>query len=90
MKKLLIVLICSLLLFSACSSPKVINGVKYDTYGLINQDENKNPNIKYKVVWGNVIWGAILVETVVAPIYFFGFDLFEPVGVKTDIPGEIK
>lgn len=90
MKKILVVLICGLLLFTACSSPKVIDGVKYDTYGLLNQDEKKNPDIQYEVCWGNVIWGAVLVETVVAPIYFFGFDMFEPVQKKPSIKGQIQ
>jgi hypothetical protein len=35
--------------------------------------------VQYKTVVGNVIWGIILVETIIAPIYFFGFSLYEPV-----------
>ena len=66
-------------LFIACGDSKVIDGVEYETYGLINRDEIRNPNIKYKVIIGNVVWGIILCETIVAPVYFFGFSLHEPV-----------
>lgn len=74
-----------------CADPKTINGVTYDTYGLLNADDKKNPNISYKVSIGNVVWSVILVETVIAPIYFIGFSLYEPVGVKrtNEIKGAI-
>jgi len=32
------------------------------------------------MIWGNIIWGVILFVTVIAPIYFFGFSMFEPIG----------
>ena len=77
---LLVIVLCFSLV--SCGKPKTINGVTYDTCGLLNSDEKKNPNIEYEVCWGNVIWGCILIETLVAPIYFFGFALFNPVRVK--------
>lgn len=70
---------------AACGEDKVINGKKYETCGLVTMvtdDDCKDPHIKYKPSWGNIIWGAILIETVVAPIYFFGFSMFNPVGQK--------
>jgi len=67
---------------SGCGDTKIIAGVEYDTYGLINKDEVRNPEIQYETIWGNVILGVILIETIIAPIYFFGFSLFEPVGKK--------
>jgi len=76
-------------MFVGCGDTKIIDGIEYDTYGLINDDEKKNPNIQYEVIWGNVVWGAILVETIVAPIYFFGFSLWEPVGKKTGEIGQV-
>lgn len=82
MKPIVIILCCLCFFVAACGSSKVIDGIEYETYGLINQDDEKAPNIKYKPIWGNIIWGAILVETVIIPIYFFGFSLFEPVGKK--------
>ena len=71
-----------------CANPKTINGVKYDTYGILNASDKKNPNISYEVSVGNIIWSAILVETIIVPIYFIGFDLYEPIGVKN--PNEVK
>ncbi len=67
---------------TGCADKKTINGTTYGSYGLLNQDNKKDPNVEYEVVWGNVFWGAIFCETFIAPIYFFGFSLFEPVGPK--------
>ena len=72
----------ALITLSGCANEKVIDGVNYDTYGLINEDEVKDPNIQYRVVKGNVIWGILLCETIVAPVYLFGFALHEPVMAK--------
>ena len=83
----LTVIFCSL---GACARPMTICGVTYDSYGLLNSDEKRNPDIQYELVWGNLILGAIFVETVVAPIYFFGFSIFEPVGQKPKVKGEIN
>lgn len=66
---------------SCCGDTKVINGVEYDTYGLISADQDKNLDIEYRPIWGNIIWGSLLCETIIAPIYFFGFSMFEPVGL---------
>ena len=66
---------------SGCGDVKTINGVTYDTYGIISYVSDKNPDIKYKVIAGNVIWSVILCETVIAPIYFIGWSIMEPVGV---------
>lgn len=74
---------------SGCGNNKTINGVEYGRYGLLNADDKKNPDIQYEIIWGNVIWGAILFETIIAPIYFFGFDLFEPVGPKPPVKGQV-
>lgn len=68
---------------SGCGNTKTINGVEYDTYGLLNEDEGKNPNIRYSVIWGNVVWGVLLsVFFLIPAVYFFGFSLFEPVAPK--------
>jgi hypothetical protein len=76
-------MVIALLSFSAgCGEDKKINGVWYETYGLINKHEVKDSNIRYRTIVGNVVWGIILVETLVAPVYFFGFSMYEPVGPK--------
>jgi len=79
-----------LLLVSAvgCAETKVIDGVEYDTFGLVDQEEKRNPDIQYEVSWGNVFWGIVFSETIIAPIYFFGYSLYEPVGKKPEIKGE--
>ena len=82
-KVCLILLLCILL--SGCGDSKVIEGIEYGTHRLFNQDEKKNPNIQYELVWGNIIWGTILCQTLIAPVYFFGFSIWEPVGKKTKI-----
>lgn len=80
MKSRLIALLLVLALFAtACSDSKVLDGREYDTYGLFNEDEVKAPHVRYRIVVGNVVWSVLLVETIVAPLYFIGFDLFEPV-----------
>jgi len=84
MKKIITVLLMVFFVLTmvSCSSNKVIDGKKYKTYGLINKDDEKDPDIEYELVVGNLVWGCLLVETIVAPVYFFGFDLYEPVGKK--------
>jgi hypothetical protein len=83
MKRLAIVAMVALALATAgCSSSKVIDGKEYKPYGLLNEDDRKDPSVKYEPCWVNIVWGAILVESIVGPIYFFGFDMFEPVGKK--------
>ena len=57
----------------------------YVPYGLF--DGNKeNPNVEYEVSIGNVVWGILLFETIVAPIIIFGWYLYEPVGPKVIDP----
>ena len=89
MKKTIVVIVAMIFLLTACGSNMVIQGKKVETVGIVNMFINdssvmavKEPGIKYKVIWGNVIWGAVLFGTVIAPIYFWGFSMFEPVGEK--------
>ena len=86
MKNVVPVFMLSALLFSACADPKVIDGVEYSTYGFLN-DEKRNPNIKYELSWGNVFWGLLFSETLIAPLYFFGFSIKEPVCRKQTVAG---
>jgi len=84
-------LILALLLFtstmSACGRTKVIDDVEYQTYGFFNESEKRNPNIEYEIIPGNVIWSIILIETIIAPVYFIGFSLFQPVDkINSNVP----
>jgi hypothetical protein len=85
----LVVLICFSACLLGCGNTKMVGGVEYDTYGLINKDAKENPNIQYEVIWGNVFWGVVLSETLIAPVYFFGYSLFEPVGPRSSIKGQV-
>ena len=82
--KVLALILATIFMITACGSNKVINGKKYETVGFlseyINEGDGKQPAIKYEVIWGNVILGIVFVETIIAPIYFFGFSCLEPVG----------
>lgn len=61
---------------------KIINGKVYEAYGLLNKDSVYNENIEYRMNNWSVGGGILMIETVIAPIYFFGFNMYEPVGLK--------
>jgi len=95
---------CILLLFMfvltfGCGSDKSISIKTKDSevktytfqqYGVFDMNK-RNPKVEYKVIWGNVFWGIILCETIVAPIIFFGWYLYEPIGLAVEgEPGALK
>lgn len=89
MKKLItLFLIVTVMALSStgCADRKIIDGVTYETYGLFDSNSKENPNIYYELSIGNIIWGIILAETIIMPIYFFGFALWEPVSSKVTNP----
>lgn len=71
-------------LVSGCASDKVIDGVQYEPYGLLNKDEVRKPCVQYKLSKGNVVWSVLLVESVAVPVWLLGFAAYEPVGA---VPG---
>lgn len=73
--------------FVGCTQTKIIDGIKYKPYGLFNENTTRNEKIHYEMSVGNLILGIVLIETVIVPIYIFGFDLFEPIGLED---GHIK
>jgi PBP1b-binding outer membrane lipoprotein LpoB len=56
----------------------------YPTYGFFNEGTLKSDKMCYEVSVGNVVWSIVLMETIIAPIYFIGFSLFNPTGYKVD------
>jgi len=76
-----ILAIC-LALGTGCAESKVIDGRVYQPYGLIDEDQVRDPCVEYRASTENVIWGILLVETVVAPVLLFGYELYEPVGKR--------
>jgi len=84
MKKILFILLLSLLFISCADSKKFnIDGkeVRVEPYGWFNP-EMKHDSINYKVSTINVIWSALLIETIIVPIVITGDQLYEPVSKK--------
>lgn len=88
MKKFIAITLAATLLLSACGQPQnlEVNGniKNYPTYGFFNESTHRSEHVCYEVSYGNTFWSIILFQTIIAPVYFIGFSLFNPVGVKTD------
>jgi hypothetical protein len=78
--KLIILALLALILMS-CADAKTIDGKTYQTYGFMNQ-EDKSDSIQYKASLGSLVVGVVFFETIVVPIYVFGYDFYEPVAKK--------
>lgn len=74
----IIVLVCFLFGTVACGNGMNINGSYHDTVGLATLNQ-KDPDVCYEVIFGNVVWSVLLFSTVIAPIYFLGWSIMEPV-----------
>lgn len=87
--KNLFILIITIVFLPSCSDSKVIElndkNRLFETYGFANEERIKNDSIYYEVSPESVIWSIILCETVIAPVYFIGWDLYEPKSIKTEI-----
>lgn len=81
MKKLIAGLLITTLLVG-CGRPIVVDNKEYPTYGLFNENTEKSKNMCYEVSVGNVVWSILGIETIIMPIYFIGFSLFNPIGKK--------
>lgn len=85
-----LLLLASLCLcLTGCNNHKVIDGVDYDVFGVLNQDEKKNPDIEYKMSVGSIVAAVLLSETIIVPIYVVLIDLWEPIGKKPTIKGAV-
>ena len=78
--KLIILALLALILMS-CADAKTIDGKTYQNYGFMNQ-EDKSDSIQYKASLGSLVVGVVFFETIVVPIYVFGYDFYEPVAKK--------
>lgn len=83
MKKTIAAILMATML-AACGTPMDYNGKTYPTYGLINENTSKSEQMCYEASIGNIIWSIILIETVVFPVYFVGWSLWEPAGPKVN------
>ena len=54
----------------------------------VGLDDNKNPELVYEVDTGNIVVGALLVETLVAPVYIALEEVYCPIG-KTEKPAAV-
>ncbi len=54
---------------------------EYPTVGLFNEEKRSN-DVCYELSMGNVIWSIILIETIVFPVYFVGWSIFNPIPCK--------
>lgn len=85
---LFIILLITIVLFSltSCADSKTINGKTYRPYGLFNQESAKNDSVYYEVSGWAVFSGVVFMEALFIPtIYTFGFNLWEPVCLKSEI-----
>lgn len=86
MKKSIAIAIALSIALSGCGHSMSTGGGKtYPTYGLFNESTDRSKDVCYKISVGNVVWSIILAETLVAPIYFIGFSLYNPVRMKKDV-----
>ncbi len=80
MKKRFIAVLLAATILMGCGSNMVIDGKEYETYGLFNKEEVRSSSVKYKLITGNVVWSIVLCSSIIVPVYFFGFSLYEPIG----------
>jgi hypothetical protein len=83
MKKLILAVALAATAFglSGCGGDRV-NGTYYDSYGIFNEAEVKDPNVAYEISLASVIVAIIFSETLVIPVYIVGWDLYKPVAPR--------
>jgi len=69
----------------SCADKKTINGIEYRPYGFLNESTAKNDSVQYALSGWAVASGVVFFELVVPPIYTFGFNLWQPIGLKSEI-----
>ena len=91
MKRSITSILALSILLTGCGAPRELGENSqqkfYPTYGIFNEGSNKSKKVCYEISLGNVVWSIILIETVIAPMYFIGYDLYNPIRLKTG-PGD--
>lgn len=83
MKYILALVLC--LSLASCADEKTLSdGKTYQPYGWADYQEVKSSKVVYKPVVGNIIWSVITVQTVAVPVWLTGWQLYEPVRLKSD------
>lgn len=85
MKKTITALLLACLSLAACSNPRVLDGKVYDSYGFLNEQSLRSRNVCYSISPAAIILTIVFAETILVPIYFVGFDLFDPIRLKKSI-----
>jgi hypothetical protein len=85
MKKLLMVSTLCLAL-AGCGGNTIPTGKGgvYESYGFANESTYKSKRVCYRISPASVILAFLFSETIVVPLYFIGFDLFDPIRLKKD------
>lgn len=86
--KLIVFILVVSLLITGCAQSKIIHGVEYEPYGVINRKDERKFQVEYKRKRSSIILSILLFETVVVPFYLIGFRLYEPVKFKDGIKTE--
>lgn len=71
-------------MLSACSAKPEPAVKMYSSYGPLNAGTYQSKNVCYETSGWSIFWGIVLFETIVAPVYFFGYSLYNPVRLKRD------
>lgn len=50
-----------------------------EPYGIFNEKDKRVDGVVYELSVGHLVWSVILCETLVAPAYFIGWNLYQPV-----------
>jgi hypothetical protein len=79
--KILASVLAASLMLSGCGAPLDTGKKEYPTVGLFTWNE-RSKDVCYSVSVGNTIWSIILVETIVAPVYFVGWSIMNPERMK--------
>lgn len=94
MKNLILIIgVLTVLMTSSCADSKdfIINGktVIVEPYGWADSQTVKNDSVIYEASTGNIVWSVLLCQTIVAPVIFTGWYLYEPVALKnTEVKGD--
>ena len=79
-----IIALIAILTITSCADEKTINGVTYRPYGLLNESTCKNDSVMYEPSIWALCSGIIFCELIIPPVYIFGYNFWEPVGLKSN------
>lgn len=86
MKRSIAVVVALSLFAAGCGKPQYLGDGKdqkyYPTYGLFNEGSSKSRHVCYEISVGNVVWSIILIETIIFPLYFVGWSIYNPARLK--------